>query len=285
MTIARPQGSDDRASPQMAASALEPVLKALGISKSFGAVRALRNVDFHVRTGEVVGLLGDNGAGKSTLVSVLSGLIAQDSGSIFVRGVEQTFENPMKARLAGIETVFQNLSLIPSLDIAENVFLNRELYHSGVFRLLKIMDKSGMEREVAAGLDNLGLRLPAPQTKVAALSGGQRQAVAVARAVMWRSDILLLDEPSAALGTKQTEIVLSLIERLKVRNVAIVLISHNLPQVMRVADRIVVMRLGEKVMDTARASCTAGDIVSHMTGAQLPIEDGLTTSHSRDEPA
>jgi len=254
------------------------VLSTRGISKSFGAVRALRNVDFHVNTGEVVGLLGDNGAGKTTLISVLSGLISPDAGSIFVRGVEQQFDNPTRARLAGVETVFQNLSLISSLDIAENVFLNRERYHGGILRRVKIMDKRGMRREVAAGLESLGLQLPAPQTKVAALSGGQRQAVAVARAVMWRSDILLLDEPSAALGTRQTEIVLSLIERLKLRNVAIVLISHNLPQVMRVADRIVVMRLGQKVMDRLRADCTAADIVAHMTGAELPINDELRST-------
>lgn len=257
------------------AAAQNAALSVTGVSKSYGAVRALRNVDFHVNRGEVVGLLGDNGAGKSTLISVLSGLIPPDSGKILVRGVEQHFDNPTRARLAGIETVFQNLSLIPSLDIAENVYLNRERYRGGILRLFRIMDVRRMEREVAAGLENLGLKLPAPTTKVAALSGGQRQAVAVARAVLWQTDILLLDEPSAALGTRQNEIVLSLIERLKHRNVAIVLISHNLPQVMRVADRIVVMRHGQKVLDRPRADCTAADIVAHMTGAEVPINDEL----------
>jgi ABC-type sugar transport system ATPase subunit len=259
------------------------VLSVTAISKSYGAVRALRNIDFYVKTGEVVGLLGDNGAGKSTLISVLSGLTSPDSGRIFVRGVEQHFDNPTKARLAGIETVFQNLSLIPNLDIAENIFLNRERFRGGILRPFKIMDARGMQRDVASGLDGLGLKLPAPTTKVAALSGGQRQAVAVARAVMWQSDVLLLDEPSAALGTRQTEIVLSLIERLKHRNVAIVLISHNLPHVMRVADRIVVMRHGQKVLDRARAECTAADIVSYMTGAELPIDDELRSSSNHHE--
>ena len=244
-------------------------LSARGLSKRFGAVQAVRNVDLDLSFGEVVGLLGDNGAGKTTLVNMLTGVLRPDSGTIEVDGAARTFHGPADAREARIEAVFQKLHLIPTLDIAENVFLNRELYHGGPLAHLKVMNKRGMRKAVTRQLAGLGLNLPAPTTKVSALSGGQRQAVAIARAIFWRSDILILDEPSAALGVRQTEIVLSLIERLKSVNIGIIFISHNLPQVMRVADRIVVLRLGQKVLDAPRANCSANDIVGHMTGASF----------------
>jgi ABC-type sugar transport system ATPase subunit len=232
-------------------------------------VRALRGVDLILSTGEVIGLVGDNGAGKSTLVNILAGVLAPDGGTIEVDGTEKTFSNPNEARKAGIETVFQKLHLISTLDISENVFLNRELYYSGLFKYLEVMNKRAMRRNVQQQLDGLGLNLPAPTTKVGALSGGQRQAVAIARAIYWQSKILLLDEPSAALGVRQTEVVLSLIERLKAMDIGMIFISHNLPQVMRVADRIVVLRLGQKVFDAPPASCTVNDVVAHITGAAL----------------
>jgi simple sugar transport system ATP-binding protein len=253
-------------------------LSARGLSKRFGAVQAVRNVDLDLSFGEVVGLLGDNGAGKTTLVNMLAGVLRPDSGTIEVDGVERAFHGPADARQARIEAVFQKLYLIPTLDIAENVFLNRELYHRGPLSHLKVMNNRGMRKAVTKQLAGLGLNLPAPTTKVAALSGGQRQAVAIARAIFWRSDILLLDEPSAALGVRQTEIVLSLIERLKSVNIGIIFISHNLPQVMRVADRIVVLRLGQKVLDAPRANCSANDIVGHMTGASLVGEGAYNGS-------
>jgi simple sugar transport system ATP-binding protein len=253
-------------------------LSARGLSKRFGAVQAVRNVDLDLSFGEVVGLLGDNGAGKTTLVNMLAGVLHPDSGTIEVDGVARTFHGPGDARQARIEAVFQKLYLISTLDIAENVFLNRELYHGGPLAHLRVMNKRGMRRAVTKQLSGLGLNLPAPTTKVAALSGGQRQAVAIARAIFWQSDILLLDEPSAALGVRQTEIVLSLIERLKSVNIGIIFISHNLPQVMRVADRIVVLRLGQKVLDVPRAGCSANDIVGHMTGASLVGESAYNGS-------
>jgi ABC-type sugar transport system ATPase subunit len=255
----------DRSEPRAA-------IRAEGITKRFGSVRALRGVNIEIFPGEVVGLVGDNGAGKSTLVNVLAGVVKPDSGTIFIDGVEQSIASPADARRLGIETVFQNLSLIPTLNIEENIFLNREMSRRGPLRFLRIMDKSAMRKRVATNFERLELTLPHPRTLASSLSGGQRQAVAVARAVMWGGHVMLLDEPSAALGMRQTEIVLSLVERLKRHRVAVVFISHNLPQVMRVADRIVVMRLGHKVMDAATSLVTASEIVMRMTGA--PLRDG-----------
>jgi ABC-type sugar transport system ATPase subunit len=245
-----------------------PALQVGGLIKRFGAVTALRGVDMHIGRAEVVGLVGDNGAGKSTLVSCIAGTLRPDEGSISVDGVEHSFQSASDARAAGIETVFQSLSLVPTLDIAANVFLGREAYRgNAVGRKLHWMDKRAMRTEVMRRLSELGLRLPHPTTKVAALSGGQRQAVAIARAVIWGSDIVLLDEPAAALGVQQTEIVLSFIERLKNHGVAVLFISHNMAQVLRVADRVVVMRLGRVVHDVATIATSGRELVEHITGA------------------
>jgi D-xylose transport system ATP-binding protein len=244
-----------------------PILEVRHLSKTYGAVRALRDVGFVLHAGEVIGLVGDNGAGKSTLINLLAGSIKPDTGEIVVDGVSHAFKDPSHARKEGIETVYQYLSLIPTLDMAENVYLGRELYAPipGA-RLFHWMDKRTMRREVEKGFSGLGLQLPSSKTKVAALSGGQRQAVAIARAVLWGSHIVLLDEPTAALGVKQTEIVLSFIERLKSHAVGVIFISHNMPQVLRVADRIVVLRLGRKVFDGPRSQVSGEQLVALMTG-------------------
>jgi ABC-type sugar transport system ATPase subunit len=249
-----------------------PVLEARAISKRFGAVQALSDVSLVLHAGEVLGLVGDNGAGKSTLIHILSGTIRPDDGGISVDGVDHTFDHASQAREAGIETVFQFLSLIPTLDIAENIFLQREQFGPGrVRRAMRWMDKAGMRRQVAEGLAKLGLVLPSPKTKVAALSGGQRQAVAIGRAVLWGSHIVLMDEPVAALGVRQTEIVLSFVERLKAHGIAVVFITHNMQHVLRVADRIIVLRLGKKVFDGAASAVTGSDLVSLITGAQFEV--------------
>ena len=245
-----------------------PVLEVRGIGKRFGAVRALHDVSFALYPGEVVGLIGDNGAGKSTLVNIIAGSLQPDSGEIVVDGVTRRFENAAQARAAGIETVFQYLSLVPTLDMAENVFLNREIFAFGqIGRWVRWMDKAEMRRQTSDGFTRLGLSLPSPKTKVTALSGGQRQAVAIARAVLWGSHIVVLDEPAAALGVRQTEIVLSFVEGLRAHGVACIFISHNMEHVMRVADRIVLMRLGEKIFDAPAAQTTGAELVAMMTGA------------------
>lgn len=247
-----------------------PALEAKGLSKRFAAVRALTSADLALYPGEVVGLVGDNGAGKSTFVKILAGTLRPDQGQIFVDGEERHFADPREARGAGIETVFQDLSLIPTLDIAENVFLNRELITGRpLLRWLRWMDRRTMRAQVVEGFERLGLSLPPPKTKVSALSGGQQQAVAIARAVLWGSHIVMMDEPSAALGVRQTEIVLSFVERLKEHGVAVLFISHNMPQVMRVADRVAVMRLGEIVADRPTKEVSSEDLLGYMTGARV----------------
>jgi ABC-type sugar transport system ATPase subunit len=248
--------------------AIAPALEVRDISKRFGAVRALHEVSFSLYPGEVIGLVGDNGAGKSTLVNIVAGSLHPDSGQILVDGVARSFENAAQARAAGIETVFQYLSLIPTLDMAENVFLNREIFGFGkIGQRLRWMDKKEMRRQTSDGFTRLGLTLPPPTTKVTALSGGQRQAVAIARAVLWGSHIVVLDEPAAALGVRQTEIVLSFVEGLRAHGVACIFISHNMEHVMRVANRIVLMRLGEKIFDAPAAQTTGAELVAIMTGA------------------
>ena len=264
-------------------SSAAPVLELRSISKSYGAVRALRGVSLTVRAGEVVGLIGDNGAGKSTLVSIVSGFAPPDRGEILVNGAEKKFDSAIDARIAGIETVFQALALAPTLDIMDNVYLGREHLRGNVTgQWLRWLDKRAMRRQVANGFDRLGLKLPPSNTLVSALSGGQRQAVAIARAVLWGSKIVLLDEPTAALGVKQTEIVLNFIERLKEHGVAVIFISHNMQQVLRVADRVVVLRLGRKIYDGNRANLTGPQLVGLMTG--VITEQTLARGAARTGP-
>ena len=252
----------------MSEEASRPVLELRGISKAFGPVRALSHVSLSLFKGEVLALIGDNGAGKSTLIAVVSGSVRPDDGAILVDGTSHAFETAVAARAAGIETVFQTLALAPTLDIAENVYLGRELMRaSPAGRWLRWMDKARMRRDVAEGFARLGLTLPPLHTKVGALSGGQRQAVAIARAVLWGSHIVMLDEPTAALGARQTEIVLSFVKRLKEHGVAVIFISHNMQHVLRVADRVAVLRLGRKVFDGTRANLSGPQLVGLMTGA------------------
>ena len=256
----------------MSATAAAPVLEARGISKAYGAVRALSDVDLALYPGEVLGLVGDNGAGKTTCVKCLSGVLRPDAGSIAIDGAEHRELDAEGARLLGIETVHQNLSLIDTLDIAQNFFLNRELLVGGALgRRLRWLNRRQMYREAAERLHELGLTVDV-RRPVSALSGGQRQMIAVGRAISWGRHIVILDEPAAALGVRQSAQVLSFIRTMASRGVAVLFISHNLQHVLRVTDRIVVFRHGQKVGDLPTGEATAQAIVTLITGSDLVVE-------------
>jgi len=240
-----------------------PSLEARSIVKSFGTVRALRGASFEAYPGEVTALVGDNGAGKSTLIKVLSGVYPQDSGEIVVDGKTVTMGNPRDAAAMGIETVYQDLALVPDLDAAANVFLGRELR-----RLRVLHDQTEMRKQTAARFKELGVGLVQDlRVPVASFSGGQRQSVAIARAAMWARHVIIMDEPTAALGVIQTKKVLELIEAIRDRGLAVVLISHNLPEVMQVSDRIEVMRLGARVARFRRGEADVERLIASISGA------------------
>jgi simple sugar transport system ATP-binding protein len=245
-----------------------PALDVQQVSKSFGAVQALIEVSLELHGGEVLALLGDNGAGKSTLARCIAGLHPPDSGTILVDGRRVEISTPRVARALGIEAVHQNLALVPQLDVAANLFLNRELVSQNpVLRRLRWLDKRRMEEESNRILERLQIRIPSARTAVDRLSGGQRQAVAIGRAIGWGRHIVLLDEPAAALGVEQSRHVNDLIRRLRDSGVAVMLISHNMQSVIEVCDRAVVLRHGRKVGDLAIREASASDLVALITGA------------------
>jgi ABC-type sugar transport system ATPase subunit len=244
-----------------------PAIEVDSLGKKFGPVWAVRGVSFAIYPGEVLGLVGDNGAGKSTLIGMLSGNLVPDTGSISVGGTRRVFAQPSDARAAGIETVYQTLSLLAGLDIASNIFLKRELMRRGrLSRAVHWIDKRKMVRETDTTLRKLGLVLPSARTPVGALSGGQRQAIAVARSVYWGSSIVLMDEPAASLGVRQTQLVLSLLQELKRRGIATMFVSHNMHHVLEVCDRVLVLRAGKAVLLLPRADISANVLISAITG-------------------
>ncbi len=251
--------------------ASQPILEARGLVKSFGKVQALRGADFSVYPGEVVALVGDNGAGKNTLVKTLSGVLSPDNGKIVVDGTEVRDLHPVGARRLGIETVYQDLALAPTLDPVANLFLGREVLRGGLLGRLGFLDKRAMRGQAAVKFGELGVRIQDIDAPISAMSGGQRQGVAVSRAAAWASKIIFLDEPTAALGVVQTRSVLDLILKVRDTGVGVVLISHNMPDVMAVSDRIEVMRLGKRVARLKTREIKAEDIVAAMTGATTPM--------------
>jgi simple sugar transport system ATP-binding protein len=258
----------------------EPLLEARGIVKSFGRVHALRGADFTVYPGEVVALIGDNGAGKSTLVKTLSGVHMPDAGEIFFDGEPVVLSSPTAARELGIETVYQDLALAPDLESAANLFLGREQMRGGLLGKLGFVDNAAMRRRTQDAFSTLGVGVQDVEAPVAYFSGGQRQGVAVARAVTWASKVVFMDEPTAALGVVQTRKVLELIRRVRDTGLSVVLISHNMPDVLAVSDRVEVLRLGQRVAQFKTAETTMEALVGAMTGAldQRVSTTAVTTS-------
>jgi len=253
------------------------LLEAIGICKNYGHVEVLREVDFAVNAGEVTALIGDNGAGKSTLVKILSGTIPLDRGTILLEGKPITMSSPTAARDLGIETVYQDLALAPELGPAENTFAGREILKSGILGRLGVLDKKAMRQQAGEAFTSMGTDVKDLDAPVGALSGGQKQSVAICRSVMWADKVIFMDEPTAALGVRQTGKVLELVRRVADRGVAVVLISHNMPEVLEVADSIQVLRLGKRVAEYRGADATVEMLVGAMTGALDVANTGTST--------
>jgi D-xylose transport system ATP-binding protein len=246
-----------------------PVLSVRHAHKRFGAIRALEDVSLDAWPSEVLALLGDNGAGKSTLVKCISGIHALDEGEINLHGTALTLNSPAAARTAGIETVYQDLALFDNLSPAQNFYAGRELsFPAWLPRPLRFLDKAAMRKSAAEVIDRLQVRLPSPDAPVAMMSGGQRQAIAVARATVFARNIVLLDEPTAALGLREARKVLDLIARLKAEGNAVILITHNMEHVTELADRAVVLRQGRKVGELKPDAASKQDLVSMIVGAE-----------------
>jgi len=256
---------------------VEPILTARGLIKRYGRVTALDNADFDLYPGEILAVIGDNGAGKSSLIKAISGAAVPDEGEIRLEGKAVSFKSPMEAREAGIETVYQNLALSPALSIADNMFLGREIRKPGFLGdWLRMLDRPAMEKRARDKLTELGLMtIQNISQAVETLSGGQRQGVAVARAAAFGSKVVIMDEPTAALGVKESRRVLELILDVKKRGLPIVLISHNMPHVFEVADRIHIHRLGRRLCVIDPKQYTMSDAVAFMTGAKVPPEAAL----------
>lgn len=247
----------------------EEVLVTKELTKDYGALKALSGVNFRMRRGEVVAVVGDNGAGKSTFAKAISGAVQPSSGSIELLGKEVSFKDPAEARAAGIEVVYQDLALVPHIDVGGNLFLGREPAPFGVIgKLFGVIDLKAMSSGAWEAIEKLNVKLPSVTTPIGAMSGGQRQATAISRSVLWGSELIIMDEPVAALGVQETEGALQLIEDVARSGVPLIVISHNLEHVFRVATRIVVFRLGRIVADLDSQDTRPEEIVEYITGAR-----------------
>jgi len=256
---------------------MEPILQAKRLMKRYGRVTALDHADFELYPGEILAVIGDNGAGKSTLIKAVSGAIVPDDGEIYLEGKRVQFSSPLDARKHGIETVYQQLAMSPALSIADNMFMGREIRKTGIMgSLFRQLDRPAMEKFAREKLNELGLMtIQNIRQAVETLSGGQRQGVAVARAAAFGSKVIILDEPTAALGVKESRRVLELIQDVRARGIPIVLISHNMPHVFEVADRIHIHRLGKRLCVVRPSDYTMSDAVAFMTGAKEPPAEVL----------
>ncbi|SDO67260.1 monosaccharide ABC transporter ATP-binding protein, CUT2 family [Nakamurella panacisegetis] len=260
-------GTSDRLCPP------EPTMVATHITKRFGAVVALADASIQIGNGEVLGLVGDNGAGKSTLLKILSGAIAPDSGTITLEGSEIQLRRPSDALHHGIETVYQDLALVDTMSAVQNIFLGREeLSGRRGLRALNLVGDRSMRKQARQVLNELGVKVPSVNVGVKGMSGGQRQCLAIARAVLWGRKIVILDEPTAALGVRESGQVLDLITKMRGRGVGVIVVSHNMQQLMQVADRVTVMRLGRSIATRTVSDTSAQEIVGLITGAVPPDE-------------
>jgi ABC-type sugar transport system ATPase subunit len=254
---------------------MESMLSVRHLVKRFGGLTAVNDVSMDVRPGEVVGLVGDNGAGKSTLIKCVSGVYHPDAGHIYFEGKEVHFTRPLEARQAGIETIYQDLALAQNLDVSSNIFLGREVRRRYLFGAFKTLDNGRMQSEASAVLDSLGIQIPRMRQEIEKLSGGQRQAVAIARAIYWNARLMIMDEPTNNLGVPEQRKVMALIDTLRKQQVPVILISHTLPDVFAITDRIVIMHRGRKVAEMATADTDTTEVVEFMVGARE--QPGLNT--------
>lgn len=259
----------------------QPLLEVRNVHKAFGAVQALQGVSFTISPGEIVALVGDNGAGKSTLVKIIAGVHPPTRGEIILDGEPCHFHKPADALAAGIETVYQHLALIEALDVADNVYLGRETLRRGMLgKLFGWLNRGEMRRETGKTLEQLHIKIPSPSSSVRSMSGGQRQAIALGRAVLWGRKLLILDEPTAALGVEETEQVLHMIEDLKAKGMTFLVISHNMQDVYRIADVIIVLRQGKHVATLRKADTDPQDIVAYITGAKTSAHINANTENA-----
>jgi fructose transport system ATP-binding protein len=270
----------ETAGPARGPAGVQPVLAARHVVKRYGKVTAVRDSDFDLFPGEVLAVVGDNGAGKSSIIKAMTGAVVPDSGHVYLDGEAVRFTSPNEARKRGIETVYQTLAVAPALDIATNLFLGREIRRDGLLGKLRFLDKGAMRKEAKSQLESLGIATVQDITvPVENLSGGQRQAVAVARAAMFGTKLVILDEPTAALGVKETASVLDLIKRISARGLPVILISHDMPAIFEVADRIHVHRLGRRVGVVDPKEITMADAVAFITGALAIPTEGEAPHH------
>lgn len=246
------------------------ILKAEGISKHFGGIHALENVDLELYEGEVLGLVGDNGAGKSTLIKIISGVIQKDSGEIYFEGKKVDINSPIDAKKLGIETVYQDLALVDEFDVPSNIFLGREIVYKNLLgRLFKILNNKKMYKESEELMGKIKVDLGSLNKEILYYSGGQRQAVSLSKIVYWGKKIAILDEPTAALGVRESKIALELVKTLKDHGISIIIISHNLQHVFSIVDRIMVLRRGQRIGIRNAHEASADEIVSLITGAEV----------------
>jgi ABC-type sugar transport system ATPase subunit len=254
---------------------MEPLLQAVNLTKRFGGLVAVDNVSVDIFPGEVVGLVGDNGAGKSTLIKMVSGVYQPNDGEIVFEGKNVTFSGPREARDMGIETIYQDLALAENLDAPSNIFLGREMKRAYIGGAIHTLDRNKMRDEATKVLARLDIRLPSLSQQIRNLSGGQRQSVAIARTIYWNAKMVIMDEPTAALGVSEQRKVLRLVRTLAEQGVPVIIISHNMQDVFAVSDRIVVMRRGMKVGELQAAKSTPDEVVSLMVGAEAVHEMGV----------